>query len=434
MPPISSSSRVAGTTLAVAVASLGFFVDAYDILIFSVVRIASLTSIGVSGDDLTRVGMLLLNLQFAGMVLGGLLWGTLGDKRGRLSVLFGSILLYSLANLANGFTDSVPAYAVCRFLAGVGLAGELGAGVTLAGEILRPESRGWGTMCIGVSGVLGGIFGTIASAHMPWRSAFFLGGVMGLLLLAGRVRLAESPVYRNAQNTNVPKGSLWLIMSDRSVRTRYILCVILGSANWLSLGIYMTLSPEIGMAAGVGDFPASRAMLTFFIGLATGEVSSSFLSQLLRSRKRAIATMIGCWALGCVLFLVARQTLVLHAGCLLLGYGAGYWTTFLSYVSELFGTNIRATATVSVPNLVRALVIPLSALLTLTRPALGLHGALWLLGGIALLAATVALLGLPETFGQSLDFVDQYRKLKTNHTKAPTGEQALGTARVAHHR
>src|SRR5882762_615963 len=111
----------------VIVAALGYFVDIYDLLLFSIVRRPSLSALGVPDEELFGQGEFLLQVQMGGLLLGGLIWGIMGDKRGRLSVLFGSILMYSLANIGNGFVTNVTQYAALRFIAGLGLAGELGA-------------------------------------------------------------------------------------------------------------------------------------------------------------------------------------------------------------------------------------------------------------------------------------------------------------------
>src|SRR5678815_49497 len=137
-----------GARLAVIVAALGYFVDIYDLLIFGIVRADSLKSIGIAPDAQLGPTQLILNTQMIALLLGGILWGVLGDKRGRISVLFGSIILYSLANIANGFVHTVPQYAAARFLAGLGLAGELGGGITLVSESLDEKTRGHGTTIV----------------------------------------------------------------------------------------------------------------------------------------------------------------------------------------------------------------------------------------------------------------------------------------------
>ena len=217
-----------GIWLAVMVAALGYFVDIYDLLLFSIVRVASLRSVGVAEGDLMKTGMLLINAQMAGLLIGGLLWGALGDKRGRLSVLFGSIFLYSAANIANAFVQSVPQYAVLRFIAGVGLAGELGAGITLIAEILPTQLRGYGTTVVASVGILGAVLGGLVGDAFSWRASYALGGFMGILILLLRVGVRESGLYTKMTKGATTRGSFSLIFGRKDLLKRYIAIVFVG--------------------------------------------------------------------------------------------------------------------------------------------------------------------------------------------------------------
>ena len=177
MREVSGATRRA-VSLAVLVAALGYFVDIYDLILFGAVRGPSLQALGFSPADVQDKGILLLQLQMGGMLVGGILWGIIGDRRGRLSVLFGSIILYSIANLVNGTVDTLTGYAICRVIAGIGLAGELGAGITLVSELMDKERRGLGTTIVAATGILGGVVAGIVGGAVPgipavdWRTAY----------------------------------------------------------------------------------------------------------------------------------------------------------------------------------------------------------------------------------------------------------------------
>src|SRR5689334_4478749 len=188
--------------LPVLVAALGYMVDMYDLFLFSIVRVPSLRSLNLSGDSIMKDGVMLLNFQMAGMLVGGIVWGIMGDKKGRLSVLFGSILIYSLANIGNGMVTSVGAYATLRFIAGFGLAGELGAGMTLVTEILPARLRGYGATLVATMGVMGALLAYLVSFFFDWRIAFFIGGGLGLLLMILRIKVFESGIFMKLKQKN----------------------------------------------------------------------------------------------------------------------------------------------------------------------------------------------------------------------------------------
>ena len=181
-------------------------VDMYDLFLFSINRVSSLKSLHISGEQLLADGIMLLNLQMAGMLIGGIFWGIMGDKKGRLSVLFGSILIYSIANIGNGFVTTVTQYAVLRFIAGFGLAGELGAGITLVTEILPKERRGYGTTLVATVGIMGALLAYFVSHLFDWRTAYFIGGGLGLILMILRVRVFESGMFMKLKEKNIKTG------------------------------------------------------------------------------------------------------------------------------------------------------------------------------------------------------------------------------------
>lgn len=393
--------------LAVLVAALGYFVDIYDLILFTVVRKVSLAELGVPPDQSLARGFLLMNMQMGGMLVGGIAWGVLGDLRGRKSVLFGSIFLYSVANLLNGLVATIPQYAALRFIAGVGLAGELGAGITLVAEILPADRRGYGTTAVAAVGILGAVVAALVGDALHWRTAYFVGGGLGLALLLLRVGVTESGLFEGAKRAGVSRGNLLLLFADRARLGRYLAVVVVGVPIWYAIGILVAASPELGKAMGMSAVPAtSKAVLCSYAGLAAGDLASGLLSQRLRSRKRAVLVFLALTALGIGLFFTVGRTSLaaFYASCCVLGFGAGYWAVFVTVASEQFGTNVRATATTTAPNFVRGSVVLLTTAFEWLAPRRGPVGAALVLGGVVMGLAFVALASLGETYGKDLDF------------------------------
>jgi len=396
--------------LAIVVAALGYFVDIYDLVLFSIVRVKSLQGIGIV-DPSAQLdkGVLLINMQMGGMLIGGILWGVIGDKRGRLSVLFGSILLYSVANILNGFVTSIETYAALRFIAGVGLAGELGAGITLVSEIMHKEARGYGTTIVASIGICGAVAAALVGDMFSWRTAYFVGGGLGLGLLVLRIGVYESGMFESVKKQAVERGNFFKLFSTGERARRYIGIVLIGIPIWYVVGILVTFSPEIGKAMGMTPPPnAGRAILYTYVGLAVGDLSSGALSQIVKSRKRAVMTFLFVTTASIVLyFLFAAQSLtVFYAICVAMGFGAGYWAVFVTVASEQFGTNLRATATTSAPNLVRGAVVLLTSAFHGLKSNVGVVESAMIVGAFTLVAAFIALRAMDETYGKDLDYLE----------------------------
>ena len=396
--------------LAILVAALGYFVDIYDLILFSIVRVTSLRSLGVPDDQILSQGVLLLNMQMGGMLVGGIIWGVLGDRRGRLSVLFGSIVMYSLANIANGFVATVPHYAALRFVAGVGLAGELGAGITLVSEIMPVHSRGYGTMIVATVGILGAVAASLVGDAFDWRIAYFVGGGMGIALLVLRIGVAESGLFEGIRHAaGVARGNFWSLISSPRTRGKYLRVILIGGPIWYVVGILVTFSPEFGREMGMVTPPSpGRAVLFAYIGLAIGDFTSGALSQIIRSRNRVVGLfLILTTVFVAAYFAVAHVSLTtFYTICLLLGVATGYWAVFVTIASEQFGTNIRATVTTTAPNFVRGSVVIMTSAFQALRPGLGIRGSAMLVGAVALGLAYASLWGLEETYGKELDYLE----------------------------
>lgn len=393
----------------ILVAALGYFVDIYDLVLFSIVRISSLQDLGLSGSELMDKGVFLLNMQMSGMLIGGIFWGVLGDKKGRLSVLFGSILLYSLANIANGFVDSVAAYAVWRFIAGIGLAGELGAGITLVAESIPQKSRGYATMIVATVGVSGAVFAGLLAEYFSWRVNFFMGGGLGLCLLLLRLGVYESALYQKLHVHNFSRGNFFGLFSSWAKLQRYILCILIGVPLWYVVGILITFSPEIASALHVqGEIVPGKAILFCYLGLIFGDCISGWISQVWRSRKKAMLLFLLFTAIVIsVLFLSYGISVSSYYGlCIALGFSSGYWAVFVTIAAESFGTNYRATVATTVPNFVRGMVVPLTLVFQYLKPSIGILSAAAALGIFCLGISFVALIFLEETYHKNMDFCE----------------------------
>lgn len=393
----------------ILVAALGYFVDIYDLVLFSIVRINSLRSIGISEDQLFSKGIFLINMQMIGMLVGGIFWGILGDRKGRVSVLFGSIFLYSAANIANGFVTNIEWYAAIRFIAGIGLAGELGAGITLVSESMSKENRGYGTMIVATVGLLGAVAAALVGDMWTWQTAYFIGGGLGLLLLVMRLGVYESGLFRSLSAKHVDRGNFLRLFSSRSIFFKYLNCILIGLPVWFVVGILMTFSPEIARSLGIeGYVSAGKAIMYCYIGLALGDLASGILSQVWKTRKKVIFVFISLSVLSVCLFLNSRQVSVsvLYGLCVLLGFTTGYWALFVTVASEHFGTNLRATVTTTVPNFVRGAVVPITLGFELFKGQYGILNGALLIGAICLGLALVAVSRLEETFARDLDYLE----------------------------
>lgn len=404
-------------TLAVVVAALGYFVDVYDLILFGMVRTKSLQGLGITEKaELIDQGVYLFNMQMGGMLAGGVLWGVLGDKYGRLSVLFGSITMYSLANIANGFVDSVDQYAACRLIAGIGLAGELGAGITLVSELMDRRTRGFGTTIVASFGLFGGVIAGLVGGAIPgvvdvnWRTAYFIGGGMGLALLVLRVGVVESGLFSAAKTKQLSRGNFLHLFTDPRRFGRYLAIIGVGVPVWFAMGILFQFSPEIGGALGMAEPPRAPTALFFaYAGGTVGDLASGLLSQRLGSRRAALTVFLSLTAAAMVAYFTLGGLSLdgFYAIAFLTGVGVGYWAVFVSTAAELFGTNLRATVATTVPNFVRGSAVLLTIGFKELRDPIGLVWAAVVVGVFALGVAFAGLLSLRETFGVDLDFHEE---------------------------
>nr|WP_294790378.1 MFS transporter [uncultured Mucilaginibacter sp.] len=395
----------------VIVAALGYFVDIYDLLIFSIVRVKSLNDIGVlTKDEVFASGTFIINVQMFGLLLGGIIWGIVGDKLGRIKVLFGSILLYSVANFANGFVQDVNTYAAIRFFAGIGLAGELGAGITLVSETMSKEKRGYGTMIVAVVGLFGAVLANVVAKHFGWRNAYFVGGGLGILLLLLRAGTFESGMFKQAEKSSVSRGNFFSLFTNRERFLKYLYCILLGAPLWFVVGILVTLSPEFGIALHAKEaLSAGDGILYTYIGISVGDVAAGLLAQATRSRRLTMLVFLLISIVSVVIYLTSSglDSSQFVWICFFMGCTVGYWATFVTIASEQFGTNLRATVTTTVPNFVRGALIPITWAFVYFKGNYGMISAAYIMMGILTALSLFSLSQLKETFGKDLNYIEE---------------------------
>ncbi|QEC68867.1 MFS transporter [Panacibacter ginsenosidivorans] len=395
--------------LAVIVSALGFFVDVYDLLLFGIIRKPSLTDLGFSPGEILTQGEFLISIQMTGLVAGGILWGILGDKKGRLSVLFGSILLYSIANILNGMVYNITQYAVLRFIAGVGLAGELGAGITLVSELLPKEKRGIASAMIASFGILGAVTAFFMKEFFDWRMCYYIGGGLGILLLLLRVSVHESGLYKQLKTTEVQRGNFLMFFNNKERFFRYMRCILIGLPAWYIIGVLVTFSDEFGKEFGIANIDPGKAIMFQYMAIAFGDLTVGLLSQRLKSRKKALFIFYGVTIFFCILYFIQSggSTNTFYLICAGLGYGTGFTVVYITMSAEQFGTNLRATAAITIPNMVRG-TLPLILLLFKFMRSLFasyITGG-WVTGLILMIIALIAAYYTEETFGKDLNFVE----------------------------
>ncbi|ATL47467.1 MFS transporter [Chitinophaga caeni] len=419
-PESTSTGKTRVFNAAVIVASLGYFVDIYDLLLFGIVRIKSLQSLGLDKEQIEHYGLLLINYQMAGLLIGGIIWGILGDKRGRLSVLFGSILLYSVANIANGMIggdNAITWYIVWRFVAGLGLAGELGAGITLVSEVLPKEKRGIGTMIVASIGISGAIAAYFVSTYFgdDWRMCYYIGGGLGLTLLFLRISVVESGMFHNSRQENVSRGNYLKFFTDGNRFKRYLKCVLIGTPTWYVVGILIFFSNSFAEHLGVqGKIEPGKAIMICYAALTIGDFASGALSQYLKSRKKVLYIFYALTLASIIIYFSAHgvSTTAFYCICGLLGFSVGFWAIFVTVAAEQFGTNYRAMAATTAPNYARGMLNVITPVfLSLQTVLEGRFNSSYLASGlitglICMAVAFIAALTSDETFGKELNYVE----------------------------
>lgn len=400
-------------SIPVLVAALGYFVDIYDLLLFGIIRVESLAALGLSKEMILSEGERILMWQMSGLLIGGIIWGIMGDKKGRLSVLFGSISLYSLANIANGFVQTSDQYAWIRLIAGLGLAGELGAGITLVSEIIAKEKRGIATSFVAGIGLTGAVVAFIIKENFDWRTCYFIGGGLGLMLLVLRVSVFESGMYTAVKDINVQRGNFFMFFSNSTRLKKYLTGILIGLPTWFVIGVLVSFSGDFGEKMNIDEkIDPGKAIMFAYAGVSVGDILIGFVSQWFRSRKKALGLFYGITVVFIVLFFTAQwggSAENMYWICGGLGFGTGSWAIFITMAAEQFGTNLRATAATTIPNFVRGmltvLILPLFRILRSITDDYVMSG--WMTAIILMLVTLSALYFTNETFGKDLNFIEK---------------------------
>lgn len=397
-------------SIPVIVGALGYFVDIYDLLLFGIIRKQSLQDLHLTAAEAVTAGEKIISIQMIGLLLGGIIWGIMGDKRGRLSVLFGSILLYSLANIANGLVTTTGQYMLVRFLAGVGLAGELGAGITLVSELLPRNKRGIGTSLVAGIGLTGAVVAYFISKEFNWRICYYIGGGLGFVLLLLRISVFESGMYHKVKDMAVRRGDFFMLVNNKVRLRKYLVSILIGLPTWFVIGVLVTFSDQFGHAFNIPDaIQPGKAIMYAYAGISVGDVLIGLLSQYLRSRKKALYIFYGITIVFMVLFFLQRDGSSdrMYLICAGLGFGTGFWAIFVTMAAEQFGTNLRATAATTVPNMVRGALPLIILLFKSLREQMSYANAGIITGVVVMVIAIIAAAFTEETFGKELNYIEE---------------------------
>ncbi len=408
--------KISVFNLAVIVGALGYFVDIYDLLLFSIIRVPSLKSLGLNPDQIASEGLHIINVQMMGLLLGGIIWGVLGDKKGRLKVLFASIILYSLGNIANGFVHNVEQYAWVRFITGLGLAGELGAGITLVSELMPKEKRGIATSLVAGIGLSGAVFAYFVRQQFVgadgngWRTCYFIGGGLGFLLLLLRVGVLESGMFKTiATSENIKKGNFFMLFTNGKRLKKYLTAILIALPNWYVIGILITFSDKFASKMNVqGKVDPGKAIMFAYAAISIGDILIGFISQGLKSRKKSLYLFHAITVIGVVWYfnLQGQSADRVYLVCALLGFGTGFWAMFVTMAAEQFGTNIRATVATTAPNMARGSLNLVSLLFVSLQPSEGYLKSGWITGVVVFIIAFISLALTEETFGKDLNYIE----------------------------
>ena len=401
-------------SMTVIVAALGYFVDIYDLLLFAIIRVESLQSLGLTPEQIKIDGEAILQWQMIGLLLGGIIAGVIADKKGRLSVLFGSILFYSLANIANGMVTNVEQYKIIRFLAGLGLAGELGVGITLVSELIRKEKRGIATSMVAGIGLTGAVVAFIMKNNFDWRTCYYIGGGLGLLLLLLRVSVFESSMFKDVKKQKVKLGNFFMLFNKKERFKRYLTSILIGLPTWFVIGVLVAFSNDFGKAMGIQEkIDPGKAIMYAYVAISIGDILIGFISQWLKSRKKALFLFYFITTIFIVLFFTIQwggSAAKMYWICAGMGFGTGFWAIFITMGAEQFGTNLRATAATTIPNMVRGMLAIF--ILPLFQWIRGIEGVGYVNGGIytgiiIMVITIVAAIMTKETFNKDLNFVEE---------------------------
>ena len=397
--------------LVVLVAALGYFVDIYDLLLFGIVRMDSLKDLGITGHQINTDGEFIMSIQMFGLLIGGIIWGVMGDKKGRLSVLFGSIVLYSIANIFNGFVQNVNQYALVRFVAGIGLAGELGAGITLVSELVSKEKRGLSTSLVAGIGLTGAVAAYFISQQFHWRTCYFIGGGLGICLLLLRVSVFESGMFQEIKNRQVSKGNFFMFFTNGKRFKKYLLAILIGLPTWYVIGLLVTFSNKFAVEFHISEqVHPKKSIMYAYVAIAVADVLAGLLSHWLKSRKKTLLIFYLLGIISAIFFFQqdGGSAATMYLICAAMGFSTGFWAIFVTMAAEQFGTNLRATAATTVPNMVRGSLPLILLLFNYLQGVTHVYTkAAWITGVIVIIISVVAAFMTEETFGKDLNYIEE---------------------------
>lgn len=405
--------------LLILVASLGYFVDAYDLIIASVVRSSAIVELGlaqVGTPEHTKYAQLFEYVQSAGILLGGIIFGVYSDKKGRKKALYYSIAIYSIANILNGLLSaSVPfvgtVYCILRFICGFALAAELSIGIVMISETMKAKHRGYGTMIVVSFGILGAVLAAVLFEFIGihWQTLYLIGGIAGVLLLIFRFSVKETNPFLDLENQESERGSWVMIFKNRRLLKILFNAILLGFPIYFFISIPIKFATDYGKELGL-TIKGTIPIIVFYIAMSVSDIIANYLCQLFENRKKVLYFYLGLCTISVFLLhfyppTTPEQYFYLFSP--LMGFASGYWALLITFTNEQIGTNIRSTYTTAVPNVVRSLFIPIQLLLTVLQPTFGTSTSVFYIGVLAVILALLGLYSLKETWGKNLKFIDE---------------------------
>jgi MFS transporter, putative metabolite:H+ symporter len=381
----------------------GYFIDIFDLVLFSTLRISSFEELKIT--DPTYWTVVFFNLQMTGILVGGIFWGKMADIKGRSWSFMGTILVFSIANIINGLTSSLTVYGICRFIAGFGLAGEMGSGIALICEKVPDEKRSLYLGFVSSLGCIGAVLSGWLGDIVYWRYLFIGSGFAGILLTLLRKNLLEPDLFRKTATLNIPRGQWKTLFQSPPDLIRFILLIFLGIPMWYIIGILWSFSTEMTSTIGLNIFTSGQAILWGYVGVWMGDMLMPFVSQFLKSRIFTIQICLIMMLLG-VIYLFQFQPhslLSFQLTHIFLGFTIGYWAVYATLCGESFGTNIRALTSTSLPSLIRFSSIPMMIIYQYGRDENELNIALGM-GLTVLCISMITTYFIKDTFQKDIDF------------------------------
>jgi hypothetical protein len=243
-----------------------------------------------------------------------------------------------------------------------------------------------------------------------WRTCYYIGGALGLTLLLLRMQVKESVLFKQVKQAGVKRGDFLMFFNNKERALLYLRCIMIGIPAWYIIGVLVTFSDQFGKEFGIEGIDPGKAIMYQYMAIAFGDLTAGLLSKLLNSRKKALFVFYGITTLFLGLYFGLRgggSAQNMYWLCAGLGFGTGFSVIYITMSAEQFGTNLRATAAVTIPNMVRGALPLIIILFKGMRNWTGSYvtGAV-LTGALLMLIAVYAAIGIRETYNKELDFVE----------------------------